>query len=160
MNELDHLQTIQNAAVRLLGTSNRQFHITPILRSLDWLHDVYRIPFKVLILTYRALHSQAPAYVTELLQPYSSARSPESNMLKLLSVSCTCLNTHGDRAVKPRQINYEMLYLYPYALLTLLFLLPVSTGVCITFMHWVCILFIFCVFFLCCVCFFHCVLCF
>ena len=41
---------------------------------------------------------QTPAYVTDLLHPYSSARSLRSNMLNLLSVPCPRLKTHGDRA--------------------------------------------------------------
>ena len=56
MSPLDCHQTMQNAATRQLTKSNRQSHITPMLKSLHWLPVVHRIQLKILILTYRALH--------------------------------------------------------------------------------------------------------
>ncbi len=105
ISALDHLQTIQNG-------SNIWSHITPILKSLHWLPVAYRIQFKILTLTYRALHGQASTYVAELLHPYSSTCSHRSNMLNLLSVPCTRLKTCGDQAfeaVAPKLWNA-----YPY----------------------------------------------
>ena len=42
-------------------------HITPTLFSLHWLPIRYRIQFKNLLFTYKALNGFAPAYITELL---------------------------------------------------------------------------------------------
>ena len=57
--------------VQLLGwfaMSFRRFdHITPTLFSLHWLPIRYRIQFKILLFTYKALNGFAPAYITELL---------------------------------------------------------------------------------------------
>ena len=78
--------------------SNRRSHITPLLISLHWLPVAYRIQFKILTLTYRALHGQALVYVADLLQPYLSARSLRSNKLNILSDPHTRLKTRGDRA--------------------------------------------------------------
>lgn len=65
MSALDRLRSNQNAAARLLTSSNRPSHITPPpLKSLHWLLVAYRIPFKILTLTYRSLHGHAPFVYT------------------------------------------------------------------------------------------------
>lgn len=97
---VDRLQTIQNAAARLLTRSNRRSHITPILKTLHWLPVAVRIQFKILTLTSKALHGQAPAYIADLLHPYTSARSLRTNMQNLLSVPHTRFKTRGDRALE------------------------------------------------------------
>uniref|UniRef100_A0A672YQT0 Reverse transcriptase domain-containing protein n=1 Tax=Sphaeramia orbicularis TaxID=375764 RepID=A0A672YQT0_9TELE len=76
--ELARLQFVQNSAARLLTRTNRRTHITPILKSLHWLPVLYRLHFKILVLTFRALHGQAPACIASLIQPYSSTRSLRS----------------------------------------------------------------------------------
>uniref|UniRef100_A0A672G6V9 Reverse transcriptase domain-containing protein n=1 Tax=Salarias fasciatus TaxID=181472 RepID=A0A672G6V9_SALFA len=62
-NVLNRLQLVQNAAARLLTGSSRWSHITPVLSSLHWLPIKFRIDFKILVLTFRALHDQAPKYL-------------------------------------------------------------------------------------------------
>lgn len=61
-SSVDHL--VQNAAAWLLNRSNRMGRGTLILSSLHWLSIKFRIDFKVLLLTYRALHYQAPGYIS------------------------------------------------------------------------------------------------
>ena len=75
---IDKLQLVHNAAARLLTRSKKSCHITPILASLHWLPVHYRIHFKVLTFTFRAIHGQAPTYITELIHPYTSTRSLRS----------------------------------------------------------------------------------
>ena len=67
---LDKLQKAQNAAARLVVTCLRSDHITPHLRDLHWLPVRSRIKYKILVTTYRALHNEAPAYISEMLTPY------------------------------------------------------------------------------------------
>lgn len=50
--ELARLQYVQNSAARLLTSINRRSHITPVLKSLHWLPVVYRVQFKILVLTF------------------------------------------------------------------------------------------------------------
>ena len=95
---LDRLQFIQNTAARLLTRSSRRCHITPVLASLHWLPVVFRVQFKVLVLTFRALHGQAPAYLTDLLKPYTPSRNLRSADKGLLIIPRTNLVTKGDRA--------------------------------------------------------------
>ena len=98
--ELTRLQYVQNSAARLLTSTNRKSHITPVLKSLHWLPIVYRVQFKILVLTFWALHGQAPFYITELIKPYSPARSLRSSEQNLLMVPQTCFKTRGDRSFK------------------------------------------------------------
>ena len=105
---LARLQSVQNAAARLLTSTGRRAHITPVLKSLHWLPVAYRFHFKILVLTFRALHGQAPFYIVDLITPYSSARSLRSSGQNLLMVPRTCFKTRGDRsfkAVAPRLWN-------------------------------------------------------
>ena len=42
-------------------------HITPLLRALHWLSVPYRIVFKILLLTFRAIHKLAMTDISELV---------------------------------------------------------------------------------------------
>ena len=50
------------------------------------------------MLTFRALHGQAPSYLTDLVQPYVPERALRSAEQGLLVVPSTRLKTKGDRA--------------------------------------------------------------
>ena len=84
---LNSLQLVQNAAARILTGASRREHITPSLASLHWLPVKYRIEFKTLLLTYKALNGQAPLYLKELIVPYNPlrtlARPQYAKMLKI-----------------------------------------------------------------------------
>ena len=84
--ELGRLQYIQNAAARLLTHTNKRAHITPVLASLHWLPIHFRIHFKILVLTFRALHNQAPSFISDLIVPHAPARALRSSGQRLLSV--------------------------------------------------------------------------
>ena len=57
-----------------------------------------RIKYKLLILTYKALHALAPQYLSDLLEDYSPERNLRSADLGLLSVPTNTKRTVGDRA--------------------------------------------------------------
>uniref|UniRef100_A0A8C5HZV2 Reverse transcriptase domain-containing protein n=1 Tax=Gouania willdenowi TaxID=441366 RepID=A0A8C5HZV2_GOUWI len=106
--DLARLQVVQNSAARLLTRTCRRAHITPILKTLHWLPVIYRMNFKILVLTFRALHGQAPEYIEGLIQPYVSNRSLRSSSQNLLMVPRTRFKTRGDhsfKAVAPRLWN-------------------------------------------------------
>ena len=63
----ERLQLIQNSAARLLTKTKRREHISPVLASLHWLPVTFRIDFKVLLLTYKALNGQGPSYIANSL---------------------------------------------------------------------------------------------
>ena len=57
---LNKLQSVQNAAARIITLSRKHDHITPILVKLHWLPIESRIKYKILLLTYKALHGISP----------------------------------------------------------------------------------------------------
>jgi len=59
------LQSIQNAAARLVTRSRKFDHITPVLRDLHWLPVRRRIDFKMATLVYKCLHGLAPPYLAD-----------------------------------------------------------------------------------------------
>lgn len=67
---LNRLQLVQNSAARLLTGTPRMSHITPVLSTLHWLPVKHRIDFKILVVTFIALHSQAPQYILDLQDIY------------------------------------------------------------------------------------------
>uniref|UniRef100_A0A3P9KR35 Reverse transcriptase domain-containing protein n=1 Tax=Oryzias latipes TaxID=8090 RepID=A0A3P9KR35_ORYLA len=106
--ELSRLQLIQNSAARILTRTKRRDHISPILKALHWLPVAYRYQYKILVLTFRALHSQAPPYVCDLIAPYRPSRALRSADQNLLMVPRTRFRTRGDRsfqAVAPKLWN-------------------------------------------------------
>ncbi len=97
-SSINKLQVVQNAAARVLTRSRKYDHITPILQSLHWLPIKYRISYKILLLTYKALNGLAPAYLTSLLSRYNPSRSLRSQNSGLLIVPRIAKSTKGGRA--------------------------------------------------------------
>jgi len=53
---MQRLQSVQNAAARLIFRIRRTEHITPALINLHWLRVPERISFKLAVMTYRSIH--------------------------------------------------------------------------------------------------------
>ena len=67
------LQLIQNAAAHLIFNVPRYTHTTPLLTDLHWLPVMARIKFKTLVRAYQAVRGSAPAYIQQLIRPYTPA---------------------------------------------------------------------------------------
>ena len=67
--QVNQLQNIQNQAARLVTRSPRLLHITPVLAQIYRLPMECRIQFKTLVMVFKCLHSEAPLYLCDLLQP-------------------------------------------------------------------------------------------
>ena len=65
--------------------------------KLHWLPIRHRINFKLIMLTWKALHDMAPNYLCELLLPYTPKRTLRSTD-KLLLTTPRTLSSYGDRA--------------------------------------------------------------
>ena len=61
--QLDRLQSVLNAAARLVCSARKFDHVTPLLRDLHWLRVPDRITFRLSVLAYRCLQGQAPSYL-------------------------------------------------------------------------------------------------
>jgi len=62
---LRRLQSVQNAAARLVTGAHRCDHITPVLRQLHWLPVCQRVVFKIAGLVHQSLFGSAPAYLAD-----------------------------------------------------------------------------------------------
>ena len=95
---IQRLQRIQNTAARLVTRTNRDDHITPVLKGLHWLPVQERIMFKILLLTYKTIHGTAPSYLSELVSSYTPSRSLRSSSTNLLCRRKTKLLQYGGRS--------------------------------------------------------------
>ena len=95
------LQSVMNAADRLIFSSSRFQHITPLLRQLHWLKASERITVKQSVLVYKCLHGSAPVYLTDELCQVADVEARQrlrSSSSSTLIASRTRLLTVGDRA--------------------------------------------------------------
>ena len=95
---LSPLQRIQNSAARLITGTKRHQHITPVLRDLHWLPVKDRIIFKLLLLTYKAIHGIAPTYICDLVSLSSNISLRSSNLLTLRPGPLVKTTYYGNRA--------------------------------------------------------------
>ncbi len=72
------LQSIQNAAARLIFNEPKRTHVTPLFINLHWLQIAARIKFKALMFAYRTPSGFAPLYLNSLLQTSMPSRSLRS----------------------------------------------------------------------------------
>ena len=82
--QLTRLQSVLNAAARLVFSVRRSEHVTPLLRELHWLKVPERIQFRLCVLAYRCLHGTAPTYLADGLH---LTNATESNR-RLRSLMC------------------------------------------------------------------------
>lgn len=59
---MNHLQVLQNAAVKLLTKVTERSPVSPSRTSLHWLSIQLRIQSKIMVITFRALHDEASSY--------------------------------------------------------------------------------------------------
>jgi len=99
----DQLQSLRNAAARLIFTARRPDRISPLLRDLHWLRVPEHVKFKLCVLVYRCLHGTAPPYLADDL-PLTSANGNRcllrSAVSPTLVVKPTRRSTLGDRAFR------------------------------------------------------------
>jgi hypothetical protein len=83
---LRRLQSVQNAAARLIFGLHRYDHITDALLELHWLRVPERVHFKLLSMTFRSLHGLGPRYL-DVFSPVATLpgrrglRSADTNRL-------------------------------------------------------------------------------
>lgn len=70
-NQLRSLQTVQNAAARLIFGTSKFDSVSPLLKTLHWLPVEKRIRFKACVMVYRCLENSAPPYLSDLLNRYT-----------------------------------------------------------------------------------------
>ena len=92
------ISRVQRTAARLVLLSKEQYNTLPLLKQLHWLPLSYRIKYKVLVLTFKALKGYGPSYLSELLQSVRHEhKSLRSNFKHLLALPLNKSVTYGDR---------------------------------------------------------------
>jgi len=70
------MQSVLNAAARLLYGGARRDHITPLIRDkLHWLRFTQRVTYKLCVLVYKSLNNCAPKYLSELVTPVARGQT-------------------------------------------------------------------------------------
>ena len=72
--QIDRLQKVLNAAASVTQRAPRYSHITPVLKSIQWLPIGFRVKFKIALLVFKALKGMAPSYLSGMLQPKPTSR--------------------------------------------------------------------------------------
>jgi len=93
------IQSVLNAAARLIFSARWSDHITPLLHDLHWLRVPKRIQFRLCVLAFRCLHGTAPTYLAKSLQRTNAVegrRHLRSADTLLLTIPPTQRSTLGD----------------------------------------------------------------
>ena len=64
---ISKLQRVQNAAARLITNTRKYDDITPGLYNFHWLPVFYRVYFKILIITFKAIYNMSPSYISNIV---------------------------------------------------------------------------------------------
>jgi len=100
--QLQHrLQSILNAAARLVFSARRSERIPPLLRDLHWLRVPERIQFRLCVLAFQCLNGSAPPYLAESVRRTADVegrRHLRSSATMTLVVTSVQRSTLGDRA--------------------------------------------------------------
>ena len=94
------LQSVLNAAARLICRLKSSDHITDALISLHWLRVRERIQYKLAVMAYKVPHGSAPSYLRPLVRvaDVSGCRALRSAGTNRILVSPVTSTTVGSRA--------------------------------------------------------------
>jgi len=81
--QIKRLQNIQNSLARAVTRMPKSSHITPVLKSLQWLKINERIKYKLLSLTYKVLTTNQLQYLHNLISVQPCHNTSSSSMVTL-----------------------------------------------------------------------------
>jgi len=90
---MNWLQSVQNAAARLVTGTRRSDHISPVFRQLLPVHQRVRVDFKVATFVHQSLCGISPPYLADDCRLVADARER-----RLRSTASRTCGTFGDRA--------------------------------------------------------------
>ena len=90
-------QRIQNTSSCVVTLTTKYSHIKPVLLDLHWLPVSSRIIYKLLLIVFKSLNGQAPAYIHDMLNIYKPSRNLRSANRYLLQ-EIKSNRTWGDRS--------------------------------------------------------------
>ena len=93
------LQSVQNAAGRIIADLKKRDHITETLRGLHWLPVEEKIVLKINLITFKTLNGSGPRYLEDILKFYHQSRTLRSSRDHLrLEEPNFNMKTYGQRA--------------------------------------------------------------
>jgi len=105
-NHFQRLQTVQNAAARLVTGCRRSGHIKPVLRSLHWLPVRHRVTFKMATLVHKCLNGKAPTCTWLPSADRLVIVAPASRSAKTWKLNVPrARSTYGDRSLSQVQAS-------------------------------------------------------
>ena len=112
------MQRIQNTAARLITDTKKFESISCTLFELHWLRVHYRIRFKILVITFKAIYGMVPRYLSNLVSVKSSfaylLRSNDTLYLDRPSEAmCPTLSARSFYAAAPALWNCNLPARYP-----------------------------------------------
>ena len=98
--QIGKVQRVQNAAARLVARKSKYCQMTLLLKRLHWLPVRSRIQFKLLLITFKAIHGIAPDYIKDLtvVRTPSKYGLRSNDSLLLGHPSFKSYKTLGDRS--------------------------------------------------------------
>ena len=101
------LQSVQNAAARIIAGLKKRDHITENLRDLHWLPVEERIVLKRSLITFKTLNGSGPRYLEDILKFYHQSWTLRSsrNHLRLEEPNFN-RKTYGQRASSVADPDY------------------------------------------------------
>ncbi|KAK2185064.1 hypothetical protein NP493_246g00027 [Ridgeia piscesae] len=112
VNNIARLQRIHNSAARLILRRPRRDSAMPLLCILHWLPVPQRIEFKIIAFTYKAVHGNAPKYLSDLVCPYKPARALCSANNNLLTVVRTYVKAGDNSFVVAAATLWNVLHVH------------------------------------------------
>jgi hypothetical protein len=91
--EIKRLQRIQNILCRITSKLRYNASTTASLKSLHWLPVEYRVRFKINTMTYKALHTGQPVYLSSHLNPYTCTHKTRRSNPDMKYLQVPALNT-------------------------------------------------------------------
>ena len=99
---MSKLQRIQNSAARLVCSTPRFNHITPVIFSLHWLPVAYRIELKIFVLTFKAVYPLAPPCICN---SSINKRNVNTSFVLLKNYYCSCPSNQMSTARESQKRN-------------------------------------------------------
>jgi hypothetical protein len=96
--ELSRLQKVQNVAARIVTRDNASQCAIPLFLSLHWLPIPLRAEYKLMLLVFKSLTGEGPAYLRSLLSFYQPKDGLRSACQDLLQPRRFRLDSYGKRA--------------------------------------------------------------
>ena len=105
--DLKRHQRVQNVAVKLVLNKSHRDSVTKCMFHLHWLPIKSRIDYKILTLTHKCVHGEAPKYLTDLITKWLVRQNGlrSADMVNMLEAPFTKCKTFGTRSFKSAALH-------------------------------------------------------